>query len=246
VRIAILSDIHSNLEALDAVLTRAREERTEATYVLGDIVGYGADPDAVVARLAEQPSATLIAGNHDLAATGRFDTEWFNPVAVEAIKWTETVMTKATHAFLAELEPRGVSSQGLLVHGSVVDPAAEYVMNVDVARASFQAEGFSCCFFGHTHLPALFVDDGGHTEGFALHDGRSFSIEQADTKRFMVNPGSVGQPRDGDSRAAMMVYDTADETIVVHRVEYDIEGAARKIRDAGLPSMLADRLSVGR
>jgi predicted phosphodiesterase len=246
VRIAILSDIHSNLEALDAVLARARDEGATATFVLGDIVGYGADPDAVVARLAEQPSATVIAGNHDLAATGRFDATWFNTVAADAIRWTESTMDPATRAFLSGLEPRGDSSEGLLVHGSVVDPAAEYVVNVEAARASFDAAPFACCFFGHTHLPTLFADDDGRIDGFALHDGASVSLSANGTTRYMINPGSVGQPRDGDPRASMMIYDSDERTAVVYRVPYDIEAAASKIRDAGLPGMLADRLSLGR
>lgn len=244
-RIVILSDIHSNLEALDAVLQRARDERAEATYVLGDIVGYGADPNAVVARLAEQPSAVLIAGNHDLAATGRFDTKWFNGVAAEAIEWTESVMDPDARAFLSGLEPRRDAAEGLLVHGSVVDPAAEYVLNLDIARASFEAAEFGHCFFGHTHLPMLFVDEGGRIDGHTLHDGAGVSLESNGGKRFMINPGSVGQPRDGDPRASMMMYDTADHTAVVCRVPYAIDRAASKIRDAGLPAVLADRLAIG-
>ncbi|MGZ4143920.1 MAG: metallophosphoesterase family protein [Actinomycetota bacterium] len=245
-RIAILSDIHSNLEALDAVLARARDERADATYVLGDIVGYGADPDAVVSRLLEQPSVTLIAGNHDLAATDRFDTSWFNAVAVEAIRWTESVMSEETRVVLSGLEPRGDTAEGVLVHGSVVDPAAEYVVNVEDARASFEAASFGCCFFGHTHLPTIFVEEDGRIDGYALHDGREITLDADGARRFMINPGSVGQPRDGDARASMMMYDADTRTAVVHRVEYEIERAAKKIRAAGLPSVLADRLSYGR
>ena len=245
-RIAVISDIHSNLEALGAVLDRAADERADATYVLGDIVGYGADPDAVVARLAEQPSAFCIAGNHDLAATGRFDTAWFNSIATDAIVWTTSVMNDATRAFLSALEPRGDAAEGLLVHGSVVDPAAEYVMNVEAARASFGAGDFVRCFFGHTHLPTLFVDDGGRIDGRALRDGEPVSLAVNGSKRFMVNPGSVGQPRDGDPRASMMIVDTEEAAAVVHRVPYAIETAAAKIRDAGLPSALAERLAFGR
>ena len=244
-RIVVLSDIHSNLEALDAVLERARDEGAQATYVLGDIVGYGADPNAVIERLAEQPAAVLIAGNHDLAATGRFDIEWFNRVASDAITWTESVLDAEARDFLAKLEPRYDAAEGLLVHGSVVDPAAEYVLNLDAARASFQAAEFGHCFFGHTHLPTLFVDEGGRIDGHALRDGAGVSLEANGGKRFMVNPGSVGQPRDGDPRASMMVYDTTERSAVVHRVPYPIERAASKIREAGLPAMLADRLAIG-
>jgi predicted phosphodiesterase len=246
VRIAVLSDIHSNLEALDAVLARARDENAEATYVLGDIVGYGADPDAVTARLLEQPSVTLIAGNHDLAATGRFDTQWFNDVAATAIEWTTSVMRAETRDALSALEPRGSAAEGLLVHGSVVDPATEYVLHVDAARASFNAEPFACCFFGHTHLPTLFVrDKQTRIDGRTLRDGVRVTLD-GDSDRYMINPGSVGQPRDGDPRASMMIFDTSERSAVVHRVPYPIEQAAAKIRDAGLPRVLADRLSAGR
>ena len=245
-RIAVISDIHSNLEALDRVLARAAEAGVGATYVLGDIVGYGADPDAVVARLAEQPSAVCIAGNHDLAATGRFDTEWFNSIATEAIVWTTSIMKNDTRAFLSGLDPRGDVAEGLLVHGSVVDPAAEYVLNVEAARASFGAAEFARCFFGHTHLPTLFVEEGGRIDGFALRDGDPVSLAANGSKRFMLNPGSVGQPRDGDPRASMMIVDTDEGSAVVYRVPYEIETAAAKIRDAGLPVALADRLAFGR
>jgi predicted phosphodiesterase len=245
VRIAVLSDIHSNLEALDAVLTRARSERADATYVLGDIVGYGADPNEVIARLMQLPSGVMIAGNHDLAATGRFETAWFNPVAAEAIEWTVEVMTKESSRALEELEPRAGFGENILVHGSVVDPAAEYVLNVDAARASFDADAFERCFFGHTHLPTLFErDERNRVTGRPLRDGEVVSLGDGGN-RFMANPGSVGQPRDGDPRASMMLYDTSDQSAVVYRVEYPIEQAARKIRDAGLPAILADRLSRG-
>ncbi|HJT37451.1 MAG TPA: metallophosphoesterase family protein [Actinomycetota bacterium] len=245
-RIAVISDIHSNLEALEAVLARANDEHTETTYVLGDIVGYGADPDAVVARLAEQPSAVCIAGNHDLAATGRFDTDWFNAIATDAIHWTVSVMSDETRTFLAGLEPRADAAEGLLVHGSVVDPAAEYVMNVEAARASFDAGAFPRCFFGHTHLPTLFVNEGGRIDGVALRDGEPVSLAGDGSKRFMINPGSVGQPRDGDARASLMIVDTEAMSAVVHRVTYAIDDAAGKIREAGLPIALAERLAYGR
>jgi len=246
VRIAVISDIHSNLEALDRVLARAAEAGVGATYVLGDIVGYGADPDAVVARLAEQPSAVYIAGNHDLAATGRFDTDWFNAIATDAIEWTMSVIGDDARSFLSKLEPRGDAAEGLLVHGSVVDPAAEYVLNVEAARASFGAAEFARCFFGHTHLPTIFVEEGGRIDGFALRDGNPVSLAANGSKRFMLNPGSVGQPRDGDPRASMMILDTDEGSAVVHRVPYEIETAAAKIRRAGLPVALAERLAFGR
>lgn len=244
-RIAVLSDVHSNLEALDAVLERVRAEDAEETWVLGDIVGYGADPQAVVDRLREH-GARLLAGNHDLAAVGRFDARWFNKVAAEAIRWTADVLDEEARALLETLQPReGSDGDPVLVHGSVVDPVTEYVTNERVAAASFEADGFGLCFFGHTHLPAVFARRGGGVvESASLEDGQRFTLDEG--VRHMVNPGSVGQPRDGDPRASWLLYDGDARTVVVHRVEYAIEGAQAKIRDAGLPGVLADRLAVGR
>jgi predicted phosphodiesterase len=244
VRIAVISDVHSNLEALDVVLTRAHELDASEVLVLGDIVGYGADPDAVVARLANEEASFLIAGNHDLAATGRFDTAWFNSVATQAIEWTSSVISKESRTLLEGLEPRGSVGDALLVHGSVVDPVAEYVTNPRTARASFDAEMFSLCFFGHTHLPtAFFFDEAGRIEGRVLRDGEAVSLNGG--KRSMVNPGSVGQPRDGDPRASFLIYDEEGATTTIHRVVYPVERAQAKIRAAGLPDVLADRLAVG-
>jgi predicted phosphodiesterase len=242
VRLAIFSDVHSNLEATDAVIARAREERATSTIVLGDVVGYGADPDAVVARLRALPGAVLLAGNHDLAATGRFDLGWFNRTARAALDWTTAVMAAETRALLETLEPRRDTAGAVLVHGSIVDPAAEYVVHVEDAMTSFRAEGFALCFFGHTHQPALFAERDGRVRGATLGDGEVVRLEGA---RFMLNPGSVGQPRDGDPRAAFMIYDTEAATAVVHRVPYDVRSAQEKIQAAGLPIRLALRLALG-
>lgn len=239
-RVAVLSDIHSNLEALDAVLTHARDEGAEALWVLGDIVGYGADPHAVIERLAG--NALLLGGNHDLATVGRFDIAWFNTVAATALRWTAQEVSESDRAFLRALEPRGDAPDALLVHGSVVDPVAEYVTGTHIAAASFDTEDFALCFFGHTHLPVLYRSDGARVRGFVLDDGETVTAEP----RSMINPGSVGQPRDGDPRASYLLYDGDASKAVLHRVAYDVEGAQRKIRAAGLPAVLADRLALGR
>ncbi len=244
-RIAVLSDIHSNLEALDAVLARATELEATATWVLGDIVGYGADPGPVIDRVMSLPGVLVLAGNHDLAATDRFDTAWFNPVASEAIEWTKRVISGGQRRVLEDLEPSGSTDEGILVHGSIVDPAAEYVVDVEGALDSFHAATFHRCFFGHTHLPSMFtLDDAGAAAGSPLADGEV--VRLAPEVRYMINPGSVGQPRDADPRASFMIFDVEQAAATVHRVAYDIQGAQGKIRSAGLPAMLADRLAVGR
>lgn len=243
-RIAVLSDVHANLEALDAVLASADEAGVQATYVLGDLVGYNADPVPVLERLTTRPSCTLIAGNHDLAATGRFDTTWFNRTASVAIEWTSAQLTPAARTLLEGLEPSAEGEAGLLVHGSAVDPAAEYVTNEARARASFDAVRFDCCFFGHTHMPTLFWHDGDAVHGRVLQDGEPVVLEPG--WRAMLNPGSVGQPRDGDPRASLLVYDTQARIARVHRVAYDIERTQAKIIAADLPPVLAHRLADGR
>jgi predicted phosphodiesterase len=245
VLIAVLSDIHANLEALDAVLARAEQEGARRTLVLGDIVGYNADPDAVVERLRAVEDATLIGGNHDLAATGRFDVTWFNHNAEAAIRWTTSVMTDGTRELLEGLEPSGSYDEAMMVHGSVRDPAAEYITNSEAAAASFQAAGFRLCFFGHTHLPTAFISrSGGAVDGQILSDGEAFVLPE-DT-RALLNPGSVGQPRDGDPRASFLVFDSEARSATVHRVDYEIDRTQAKIRTAGLPDALAERLALGR
>jgi diadenosine tetraphosphatase ApaH/serine/threonine PP2A family protein phosphatase len=241
-RVALLSDIHSNLEALDAVRARLLDAKIDEVWVLGDIVGYGADPTAVVGMVAEI-GTRVIGGNHDLATTGRFDVSWFNAAAAEAILWTSQELSGAARSFLEGLEPASRNG-ALLVHGSVVDPVAEYLLDVVGAAASFRAADFRRCFFGHTHLPTLFTLDGrDRVRGGVIGDGERVGLRE--DVRYMLNPGSVGQPRDGDPRASFMVYDSDAEEVVLHRVAYDVDRAAEKIRRAGLPAWLADRLSAG-
>ena len=237
----MLSDVHSNLEALDAVLATADEAGCERILVLGDIVGYGADPDAVISRLHDR-SSVAIAGNHDLAATGDFDVTWFNDAAAEAIRWTQEALSAGGKRYLEALSPTRTTQNALLVHGSVRDPIAEYLLSSEEAAASFALADFSLAFFGHTHLPTVFrCRPDGRVTGWVIDAGEEVTLVAGE--RYMLNPGSVGQPRDHDPRAAFLVWE--DGRAIGHRVEYPIELAARKIRDAGLPPRLADRLWVG-
>lgn len=240
-RVAVLSDVHANLEALDAVLERADALGARRFFVLGDLVGYGADPNAVIERLTAS-DATMICGNHDLAATGGFDLSWFNDAAAAAIEWTTRVLSAASTEVLAGLSPLRDVDGTLLVHGSVRDPVAEYLLGTDDARASFGLRGFDLAFFGHTHLPTVFAcDPDGRVRGWVLPEDRPLPIEPG--VRYLLNPGSVGQPRDGDARASFLMCEEGGA--VLHRVRYPIERAQRKIREAGLPAWLADRLAVG-
>lgn len=249
-RVAILSDIHANLEALDAVLARAEQLGVDATWVLGDIVGYGADPAAVCDCLRDLgPEA--VCGNHDLVAIKQFDVGWFNDVAAAAALWTVDQLTDGARDWLSTLSPSKRAGEVRLVHGSVRDPVAEYITDVGTAAASFDALAEDVCFFGHTHIPAAFTytpsPEGARLLGGNVrqwHAGPEDELTLAAGTRYLLNPGSVGQPRDGDPRAAFAVLD--GDTVRWHRVEYPIESAQKKILDAGLPPWLAQRLEIGR
>jgi predicted phosphodiesterase len=241
VRVAVVSDLHANLEALDAVLEAADEHGCERLLALGDIVGYGADPEAVIGRLVDR-QAVVIAGNHDLAAIGRFDATWFNEVAAAAIAWTSATISADARAFLQALEPRRDEPDAVLVHGSVRDPAAEYLLTIPDAEVSFGMARFDVAFFGHTHLPTVFRSDpNNRVSGWVMSEGSV--VELHDGARYMLNPGSVGQPRDRDPRAAFIVWE--DGRATGHRVAYDTARAGEKILAAGLPRWLADRLTLG-
>jgi diadenosine tetraphosphatase ApaH/serine/threonine PP2A family protein phosphatase len=244
-RVAVLSDVHANLPALEAVLRAAEEAAVDRYAVCGDLVGYGAEPGAVLDRILELPG-DVVAGNHDLAAIGRFEIGWFNPVAAEALRWTAEQLTPEHEEALERLEPRMHAKCALLVHGSVPSPADEYLLPYERERAerSFDHEPFERCFFGHTHVPSVFTRTPDGTVTGRQVEGDEH-VELRPEHRYLLNPGSVGQPRDRDPRAAFLVYDDDERTVGWRRVAYDVDRAARAIRDAGLPGMLADRLAVG-
>ncbi len=238
-RIAVLSDIHSNIVALDAVL--ASLGTVDAVWQLGDIVGYGPDPDAVVGRLAEI-GATGVRGNHDAAAVGGEQIEWFNPDARRAMEWTRTAISPDTRAWLADLPERHVAGEFTLVHGSPRDPTWEYVTSVPVARANLAVLATRVGFVGHTHIPVAFREDDGRVEVIGPGHGSSLAIGDG---RLLVNPGSVGQPRDGDPTASCLILD--DERLECRwlRVAYDVEAVQASMMHARLPAALAARLSFG-
>ena len=242
-RLAVLSDIHSNLVALDAVLDDlAAQPAVDATWVLGDIVGYGPQPNEVVARL-QTMSARAVMGNHDGAAVGLVDTSWFNPAAAAAIGWTTSVLTPESRAFLADLPPRRVEEDLTGVHGSPRDPIWEYIVSPAVAAANLDAFDTRFCLFGHTHHPTILAMEDGTIREVAGIPG---PVHTHHPGRGLVNPGSVGQPRDGDPRSAYLILDTTAWTAEFRRVSYDIEATQHLMREHDLQSWLAERLSYGR
>jgi diadenosine tetraphosphatase ApaH/serine/threonine PP2A family protein phosphatase len=239
-RVAVLSDIHSNLVALDAVLAHAGS--VDAVWHLGDVVGYGPDPDGVVARLIEV-GAVGVRGNHDAAALGGREIEWFNPEARAAAEWTRDRIDATTRAWLSALPERHTIERMTLVHGSPRDPIREYISSAEVALENLAVLETDFGLHGHTHVPVAFwagADDALRV----IAPDRGDSVE-LDGQRALINPGSVGQPRDGDPDAAYLVLDPDRAAVTWHRVPYDIPTVQAAIRAAGLPGRLADRLAYG-
>jgi diadenosine tetraphosphatase ApaH/serine/threonine PP2A family protein phosphatase len=210
-------------------------------WQLGDVVGYGPHPDEVVARLREI-GATGVRGNHDAAVLGSLGVEWFNPAARRAVEWTARRISPATRAWLADLPERAELGEMTLVHGSPRDPTWEYVTTTPDAQANLVVLVTPYCLYGHTHVPAAWRDGDGHVEALAPSDG---SVLALDGRRLLLNPGSVGQPRDGDPRASALILDTELRRVTWHRVAYPIATTQADIRAAGLPGWLADRLTGG-
>ncbi|MBA2700557.1 MAG: metallophosphoesterase family protein [Chloroflexi bacterium] len=238
-RIAVLSDIHSNLVALDAILAHAGP--LDAIWHLGDVVGYGPDPDGVVARLAES-GAVGVRGNHDAAAIGGPEIEWFNPEARAAIEWTRDHISPTTRDWLAAHPERRVMGDVTLVHGSPRDPLREYVTSKAVAAANFRVLETGHALHGHTHVPLAFLEAG---DGIAIALPTVGTEQSFEGQRSLINPGSVGQPRDGDPAASYLILDPDTMTASWQRVPYDIAAVQAAMLALELPRRLADRLSVG-
>lgn len=238
-RVAVLSDIHGNLPALDAVLEALAP--FEEVWVLGDIVGYGPQPNEVVERLAGLP-VTAVRGNHDAAAVGALSTEAFNDDARTAVEWTAATLTPRAQRWLNDLPERATRGDFTLVHGSPRDPTWEYLFTPALARANMSAFDTTHCLVGHTHLPLIFRDGAGRMEMLAGDPEHPWNLDE---RRVILNPGSVGQPRDGDPRACGMLLDTALSTATWHRVPYPIETVQARMRAVELPSRLIERLTHG-
>ncbi len=238
-RLAILSDIHANLVALDAVL--AAVGSVDGVRVLGDVVGYGPEPDGVVERLSAA-GATGVLGNHDQVAVGRLGPELFNRDARTAIEWTRDRIAGPTRDWLAALPERLVEDTFTLVHGSPRDPTWEYILDDRVAGENLAAFATPHCLFGHTHLPAAFRSTTAGMVGGEPADGDRVTL---DDRRALLNPGSVGQPRDGNAAAAWAILDTDAGAITWRRTDYDVAATQRAMMLAGLPPRLIVRLSIG-
>jgi diadenosine tetraphosphatase ApaH/serine/threonine PP2A family protein phosphatase len=244
--VAVLSDIHANRPALEAVLEAIGETEAEELWCLGDLVGYGADPDRCT-ELVRERCVVSLCGNHDLAVLGELDVATFSDSAAAAVEWTREAASEETLAYLRSLSPQGSRAGIGLFHASPRDPVWEYVLSLDQAEAGLDEMAERVGLIGHSHVALFFTRPAAkrptYAQGAQASDGAEVEVGGG---RWLLNPGSVGQPRDGDPRAAWLELDTAAETARYHRVPYDIEAAARAILDAGLPGSLADRLQVGR
>lgn len=245
-RYLIVSDIHANLDAFDAVLDHA-SGRWDRALVLGDLVGYGAEPNAVVDRVKALAPEAVIRGNHDKAACGLDDGSQFNHVARLAAVWTGAQLTPENHAYLRALPmgPAQIDALTEICHGTPFDED-HYIFDGGDASMALQAAQRPLCLFGHTHLPALFKVVDGVFEGMPLDPERHAVIPLQRGARYLVNVGSIGQPRDGDRRAGYGVLDDEARELRTFRIPYPVERAQQKIIAAGLPATLANRLAMGR
>jgi predicted phosphodiesterase len=247
--VAILSDIHANLPALEAVLSDIESSDAEQVWCLGDVVGYGADPEACTDLVRERCDVCLV-GNHDLAVLGELDTSTFSAAASAAVEWTRAAASERTLAFLRSLEPADTEREAALYHASPRDPVWEYVLWPDQAADCLAVQARRVSLIGHSHVALFFSvpeagEDGAPAEARGWQAGAGTRLEISEG-RWLINPGSVGQPRDGDPRAAWLELDTGAWEATYHRVGYDIERAAAAIDATDLPPHLGKRLFVGR
>src|SRR5437588_3329971 len=239
-RFAIFSDVHANLEALEAVLADARENKCTDFVCLGDVVGYNANPHECVAHIREM-DCPIVKGNHDEQASLVESSRDFNEMAEAAIQWTRDNLSDADKEWLRALKLQRQVHDFTIVHATLDTPEQwGYVFNNLDAVASFTYQRTAVCFFGHTHVPMVFVRD----EGVRSEAAEHIRIEPA--KKYFINAGSVGQPRDGNWRAAYCIYDVENKFVELLRLKYDLATAQKKIAKVGLPRLLAERLAMGR
>lgn len=239
-RIALFGDIHANLEALQAVLKDAQSQRVTDYVCMGDVIGYNADPVACLEKIREMDCPT-VKGNHDEVAAGNHSLDCMNPTAATALHWTRSQLDDEQRAWLGKLRMVRQVADFTVVHSTLDQPAAwNYVTNRFDAMASFSYQFTKVCFHGHTHVPRVYI------KSDRVVEEEPDSIEILPDAKYFINVGSVGQPRDGDWRACYAVYDLEKRTLEFRRIEYDIETTQEKIRKAGLPESLAERIAEGR
>ena len=240
---ALFADIHSNLEAFLAVREEFEKEKIDEYICLGDIVGYAANPNDCIKLVKELNPVTIIAGNHDWASAGKADINYFNPIAKEAILWTQKELTKENKNFLQNLPLTKEFNDFVIVHGSLYSPEKwHYIFTLQDARRNFDYQKKRICFIAHSHQPFIISQDkSGNCEGI-----KGTKVSLRGDYRYLINIGSVGQPRDGNPEASYCLYDRDENEIEIKRISYEIKKAQDKIISAGLPQKLALRLSLGR
>ncbi len=238
-RILVISDIHANLTALDAVLTDAGEY--DAAWCLGDLVGYGPDPNECIAKVRALPNLRCIIGNHDAAALDQIDTKTFNLEARQALEWTQKTLTESSISFLSNLLQKIEINNVTLTHGSPRHPVWEYLMDPQTAALNFDYFSTPYCFVGHTHLPVVYTREEKKLVVYKPTPNKKITL----SPRTIINPGSVGQPRDHDPRAAYVIYNPEENTWDYHRLTYDIPAVQTRMADAQLPERHIVRLQAG-
>ena len=245
-RIGILGDIHSNLDALQAVVAELQKANIDQWVQVGDIVGYGAEPHECI-RLVQELKCTVCIGNHDAAVVGRLPTEYFNPYARQAVEWTASQLSFDELDFLRQLPLVIEREHYTVVHGTMHLPDQfGYVMSVVEAKDSLREQNTHICFVGHSHVPAIYMQNTREDpDNIQVTFSPEATAEVLGCHKVLMNVGSVGQPRDEDPRAAYAIFDTDTGEACIRRVAYDVHSAQRKILEAGLPEVLASRLALG-
>jgi predicted phosphodiesterase len=240
-RVGVISDIHGNAAALEAVLDALEEDELDEVWCLGDLVGYGPDPNRCCELVAHRSDLCLV-GNHDLGVIGAIPLDEFSPDAAAAARWTEGVLSEYSRSYLESLQPAAEVEGAELYHASPRDPVWDYVLSEPVARESLEMTEAPVVMVGHSHVPLAMVLENGRANGGLAPGGHEADLSKG---RWLLNPGSVGQPRDNDPRAAYLVLDTDERRAAFRRIAYAVERTQAEIRERGLPDTLAQRLALG-